>query len=338
MDTYADRREAGFSFLGFWIEGRLVDAVRVRRAVWRRVLWLIGPLGVQLVLFKLMQYVLLERGLEEGRAPGVSLGAFFLEQAPVPLLLGGLAFSTAALLMLRWPVLKAAFVPLVVLIFAGVAAVLRAAVPFDLSWVSAGYFAVVREDLLFCLLAMLGVALLLHNVRGRLGRFLAGTVHLLALACMLLASLDFGYFLQTGTVGGVRELYAFVTGTPLVTEAGSDRSLLLLLVLPFVLAMLPLLADRLSVRRPRRGRGGVAVVLLPVLLLLFWPRTAVRGELVPLCRTPVVRLLDDVAGRFPEGAGPEEREVVAGGVLRAETPALRRQFEDGPPVVLPAGQ
>ena len=103
---------AGFSQWGFWIDGRLVEALRVPRAVWRRVLWLLVPLAFQVLLFKLIKYSVLLREGGQAVFQEKLVTSLFMEHAPLPLLLGGLAFCLAAYLLMKFPSLTTAFVPL----------------------------------------------------------------------------------------------------------------------------------------------------------------------------------------------------------------------------------
>ncbi|WP_457651959.1 LTA synthase family protein [Rhodocaloribacter sp.] len=276
---------SGFSQWGFWIDGRLVDGLRVTRAVWRRVLWLLVPLALQVVLFKLIKYAVLQREGGQAVAQEKLVTSLFIEHAPLPLLLGGLAFCLAAFLLMRWPSLTTAFVPLFLLFFAGTAGLLRFLLSFRMKWLSGAFFEVVRGDLLLIFILATVALLVIHNTRGKVRSWSIALLHIITLILMVLASMDFGYFVMTGSLADAYLLrYSFSNISDLSFAMSYELSgpKLAFLVFPFLVVAAPVLVERLSARRWDRRRRGVGTVAFPALLLLVAPHFATPPDVEPI--------------------------------------------------------
>ena len=287
---------SGFDTWGFRIDGSLVDAVRVTRPVWRRVLWLLVPLTLQVALFKLIKFAVLQREGGHAVAQEKLLTSLFLEHAPLPLLLGGLAFCLAAFLLMRWPSLTTAFVPLFLLFFAGVAGLLRFALSFRMKWLSGAFFEVVREDLLFLFILATVALLVIHNSRGKVRSWSIGMLHILTLVLMILASMDFGYFVMTGSLADAYLLrYSFSNMSDLSYAMSHELSgpKLVFLMVPFLVVAAPVMAERLSTRRRERQRRGVGTVALPALLLLVLPHFDTPADVEPITGNTFGQLVRD---------------------------------------------
>lgn len=287
---------AGFSQWGFWIDGRLVEALRVPRAVWRRVLWLLVPLAFQVLLFKLIKYSVLLREGGQAVFQEKLVTSLFMEHAPLPLLLGGLAFCLAAYLLMKFPSLTTAFVPIFLIFFTGVAGLLKMTLSFEMKWLSAEFFEVVRRDLMLLFLLATAALLLIHNSRGRLRAWSIGGLHVVTLVLMVLASLDFGYFVMTGSLADAYLLrYSLSNLSDLSFAMSYELSgpKLIFLVLPFVFTFLPVLVDQVSTRRYERRRRGVGPVALPALLLLTLPHASARTEVQPIIGSTFGQLTAD---------------------------------------------
>ncbi|WP_456429459.1 sulfatase-like hydrolase/transferase [Rhodocaloribacter sp.] len=287
---------SGFSKWGFWIDGRLVDGLRVTRAVWRRVLWLLVPLALQVVLFKLIKYAVLQREGGQAVAQDKLVTSLFIEHAPLPLLLGGLAFCLAAFLLMRWPSLTTAFVPLFLLFFAGAAGLLRYLLSFRMKWLSGAFFEVVRGDLLLVFILATVALLVIHNSRGRVRAWSIGLLHVITLVLMVLASMDFGYFVMTGSLADAYLLkYSLSNISDLSFAMSHELSgpKLVFLIFPFLVVAAPVLVERLSARRRDRRRRGVGTVAFPALLLLVLPHFATPPDVEPITGSTFGQLVRD---------------------------------------------
>ncbi len=311
-------------------------ATSVSRATWRRVLLLVGPLTVQVLLFKLIQHAVLY-GSTQGVSPAIDqadlASVLFVEHAAVPLLLGAVSGFLVLLVLLRRPALGVVGLPAFLACFAGLAALSQPVLPFGTAWFSGHFAEVVRWDV--CgLLALAGVFLLLiEHTRGRVRAAVLALLHGLVLALMLLASLEFGYFAQTGSLADTYLLrYSLSNLADLASVISHEMTggQLVFLALPFAVVALPLVVERSAGRQAallRRQPALFGYVALPLLVLLALPRAAVPEAVRPVEGNTFVRLFADFF-RGPPLGGAGLPAAAGAEVPLFDTQALRLAATD----------
>lgn len=158
-------------------------------------------------------------------------------------------------------------------------------------WMSLKAFAYVRWDLSFLLAVAMSLLFFLNRSRGRMRTVWRGIAFGTTFLLCLVAVLNFGYFVSTGTPGNWHlVVYTFQNATALlpvfVSEVDAPRLVLLLLPLFLVLAA-RFLADRLHTdpsrptEQPRLGTTRLAVSILPVLVILMLIPQAPSASMYP---------------------------------------------------------
>ncbi len=254
-------------------------------AVWQRVLLLLGPLTLQVILFKVIKYAVLNREGAQALSRAELVTTLFVENAPLPLLLSGLAFCVLALFFMRHPGSTPALFPLFFAIVVGSGAVLDQVLAYDLPWLSVEFFEVIRQDLLFFGILTLVFLGWLGYGRGRWRSTGVVVLHGFVLVCMLLSSMEFGYFVLTGSLADVY-LLRYSLGNvgnlsfAMSHELSGDK--LIFMVVPFVVVLLPVVIERFR-RRERPARSyGIKAVWAPVLLLWLVPHAALSPVAAPI--------------------------------------------------------
>lgn len=348
-----EQQSAGFSLLGFWVEGRLIDAVRVPRRIRMQTVWIVVPLAVQTIACKLVALQVLARaGLRNGVYDLIDPAAM----APLWFVLAVSLFAAVI-----WVVRKPTFPLSSVLVFSLCSAGLAGLLAFTLPAASSGLFTrvlfVLRGELLFFLSTYVVLGLVLHNLPAAPRRRVRWLLWLVAAAASVLVGMDLLVLAETGTPPTAASLFERFEVTTL-QSAGA----LLLFVVPLLYVLGPVVADRFPLA-DAEARSGFLPVLLLILLIFMWPVRSPAPDYEVLARATLVRLAlgagqvsaasrvpvssrgegfraDDEARieGFSGGTRAEEGEVVAYRVVRAEPAAGLGQFDHGAPVVLSPGE
>lgn len=264
-------------------------------AVWRRVGLLVGPLALQGILFKLIKYAVLTREGARALPRAELVTALFLDHAIVPLLLCGVGLCVGALVLARWPGLLPAVVPLFFGVVAGGGTVVDTVLSAHPPWLSVAFFEVIRADLLFAGVMALVFLCWLGYTEGRLRRAGVYLLHGLVLVLMLLSSMEFGYFVLTGSLADAYLLRYSMGNMGNLSFALSHElsgSKLIFMALPFVVVMLPMLVERM--RRSRRERQyGLRAIWAPVLMLWLAPHGRVPDQVAMIRDNPFVQWVEE---------------------------------------------
>jgi phosphoglycerol transferase MdoB-like AlkP superfamily enzyme len=305
--------------------GRAAAAVAALRALgalspstWRLVALPLGVLTLQGVLLELVQFEMLVR--RETQTLGVAdtdLPLALLAQHAAPLVL---PILVGVLVALRLP---AGVPPARRVLAAGMAGALLLAglsivLPEPPAWLSFDFVHALRADLAFVCLLAAAFLLLLEHTRGAVRAAGVVGLHLTSLVLMVLGSLEFGYFVVTGSLADAFLLrYALTHAGDVSWVLGSTlrRSNLLFLLVPLAVPALALSTGRRARRRPEAARAGRAPglgwILVAGLLLAAVPGTP-SGAAVQLGGSTYLALATDLM-RTPawEGrvAGGEELET-----------------------------
>ncbi len=281
------------------------DATRISRATWRQVLFLIVPLTVQVVLFKLIKHAVLY-GSAHRVSPAIEqadlASVLFVEHAAWPLLLGALSGFLAVGLLLRRPALGFLGLPVFLASFAGLSVLSEAFMPFGTAWFSWHFAEVIRWDLCGCLVLAGIFLLLIEHTRGRARGLSLALLYGLVPALMVLASLEFGYFAQTGSLADaylLRYALANLADLSYVMPQQMRGGKLAFILLPLAVVLLPAAFERLArLRGARRSpgrsqRASLAYVMGPLLLLLILPAAAVPPAVRPIEGNTYLHLFGD---------------------------------------------
>jgi phosphoglycerol transferase MdoB-like AlkP superfamily enzyme len=263
-----------------------------------RVGLLTGALLLQVVLFKLIKYMVLTTGTAQAVSSEDLVTALFLQHTPVPLLLLTLPLLVLVALRMQGALPGLLSIPVYGMAVAMLVGVARAVLPLNLAWCSWEFVALLRDDVLGLLLLGGGFLLALEHSRGWGYRVVLGSFHGLMLGLMVLSGLDFGYFVMTGSVADAYLLrYALTNAQDLsyvfLHELSGGK--LAFVILPFLLLALPRLRMRFGGLQGRSASLGPVAALSVILLLV--PRAAVPGAVQPLAGNLFVRLLVDLFTR-----------------------------------------
>ncbi len=239
-------------------------------------LLLVLPLAVQLVIFKLIKFAILSGAAETARAVPQSnlIGHMLVEHASAPALVVSVSVFLLAIIVSQFSLSGTGATVLGISLWAVISASASRLLPGSAVWLDQQFYDTIRWDLLIVLFLALATMLAVDRLRRRYRYAAISMLHLLVLVMMVLASLDFGYFVMTGSLADSYMLrYAFTNidnlSYVLVHELTGTR--LMLLVLPFVLIGVSY-AYALGARRlaPRStlpigllGLAALTLVLLP---------------------------------------------------------------------------
>lgn len=270
----------------------------VARSHASRVGWLTGALLLQVVLFKLIKYMVLHREAAQAVASEHLVTTLFVQHAALPLLLLALPLLVLVLARMQGMMPGLLFIPVYGAAVAFLTGIARAVLPFELTWCSWEFAALIRDDVLGLLLLGGGFLLALEHSRGRVHRAVCRGFYGLILGLMILSGLDFGYFVMTGSMADAYLLrYALTNAQDLsyvfLHELSGGK--LVFLVLPFLLLALPRLRARFGGLQGQTASLGLVAGLS--LLLLLMPRTALSGPVQPMSGNLFVRLFADLFTR-----------------------------------------
>ncbi len=273
----------------------------VSASTWRRVGLLLGPVILQLLLFKAIKLqVVTDSTLGHVDVADTSAVSTLIARHALPPLLLVLG---ALLVVLRWearrPLGLRARIALFLAAWVGLLLVMAIVLPVPPAWLSWTFVTVVRDDLVVLLACGGAFLVLVERTRGSLRAATLGVLHVATLALMLLATLEFGYFALTGSLADAFMLrYSLANARDasyaLGHEAGGSN--LVFLLLPVVLTLLPLWLERRAARRdePSSVAPGCAYVLAAAALLLLVPAPGTSGAAVQLGGSTYVGLVTDL--------------------------------------------
>lgn len=243
---------------------------------WRHVGLPLGALALQAVLLEVVEFEMLARR-ETDLAGGADEAGVGLIWDAAPLLLPILVAVFLAL-RLRTP---GRFSPrrrvlLSVLVGAALMVAMRLFLPAPPAWLSFGIVRALRPDvILLCVLAA-GFLVLLERTRGRVRAAGIALLHVTTVFLMVIGSLEFGYFVVTGSLADAFLLrYTLTNAGDVWWVLGPELhgAKLLLLLAPFAVPALAIVAHRgvHPERAPSAGGPGLGWLLVPALLLELVP-------------------------------------------------------------------
>lgn len=177
-------------------------ALLVPASIRNTALLLFVPLGAQLIIFKLIKFAILSGHAETAKAvPQANLvGHLLMQHAAVPVLLIVLPLFVILAVSTRTGLSAAGSTGLFIGLWGLMTAAASRVLPFEQLWTDERFYSVIRQDLVWLLAGSIAFV----AIASRASRWLRvpGTViaHIVILGAMLIASLDFGYFVMTGSL------------------------------------------------------------------------------------------------------------------------------------------
>ncbi|MBT8400197.1 MAG: LTA synthase family protein [Rhodothermia bacterium] len=263
-------------------------------------LFLVLPLAVQLVVFKLIKFAILSGAAETARAVPQSnlISHMLVEHASAPALVVSVSVFLLAIIVSQFSLSGTGATFLGISLWAVISASASRLLPGSEVWLDQQFYDTIRWDLLIALSLALATMLAVDRLRRRY-RYPAITIlHLVVLIMMVLASLDFGYFVMTGSLADSYMLrYAFTNIDNLsyvfVHELSGTR--LMLLALPLVLVGWSYIYSLGARRLAPKSTLPMALVCLSALALVLLPARDRDAATAMLVRPAISDLISTVA-------------------------------------------
>ncbi len=241
-------------------------------------LFLVLPLAIQLVLFKLIKFAILSGASETARAVPQSnlISHMLVEHASAPALVVSVSIFLLAIIVSQFSLSGPGATVLGISLWAVISASASRLLPGSEIWLDEHFYATIRWDMLIALSLGLATMLAVDRLRRPYRYALVTLLHALVLVMMVLASLDFGYFVMTGSLADSFMLrYAFTNidnlSYVLVHELTGTK--LMLLVLPFLLVGWSYAYSHGARRLAPKSTLPTGLVGLTLLVLLLLPAT-----------------------------------------------------------------
>lgn len=291
-------------------------------------LFLALPLALQLVVFKLIKFAILSGAAETARAVPQSnlISHMLVEHASAPALVVSVSVFLLAIIVSQFSLSGTGATILGISLWAVISASASRLLPGSEVWLDQQFYDAIRWDLLIALSLGLVTMLVVDRLRRR-SRYAAITMlHLLVLVMMVLASLDFGYFVMTGSLADSYMLrYAFSNidnlSYVLVHELTGTR--LVLLALPFVLVGWSYVYALGARRLAPKSTLPVALVCLAALTLVVLPASERDDATAMLVKPSLGELVSTVAYRAESGDATVDLEAAGVPIFDATNLRLR---------------
>lgn len=280
----------------------------------RRAGALFGALLAELVLFKLVKLVVLTEGGKVACAVSSEqlVTTLFVQHALPPLLLVLLGIAAVRWMKRGSAGVRVSFAPLYLLWSIGTIAMLQESVAHDAVWLSWSFAEFVRQDVLVVAAAASVAMLAIARAPTALRRVMIGATYLVVLGAMLLAAVEFAYFVMTGSLGDLYLLRYSLRSAGNLSYLFSHE----LQGGKLVLALLPVAVVAGVAwwvgRAPARGRSSAPwrLALIAVVLALL-PHAAMPEAAVPLASNLYASLVVELVSGSDDGFGDLEREAEA---------------------------
>ncbi|NND72747.1 MAG: sulfatase-like hydrolase/transferase [Rhodothermales bacterium] len=279
------------------------EFAKIRRAY---VLLLVVPLAVQVILFKLIKFSILQNEATHYRTFENFLGQLLVENAPLPMLLSCVGIIIGLLLFNRFTAIGVFFVPVVVAIVGGIGYSLNLILDSVPAWVSWEFLEIIRMDV-FLILAL--AAAFLPGLRYLNGKLLTAhivIIHFVTIAVGCLTAFEFGYFVETGSLADSYLLvysvkHANNAATVLASEMSATK--IMLLSLPIIFASLPIGYRLIARSKKKIERFDVHKKSVPMntpllaataAIIFFVPSVPVSPGLTPIRDNIVSQMVEGV--------------------------------------------